>query len=55
MFLVNGELRYLRVGDVEVLRRVYVAVRDRLWRTIPPQISNLKRTVESHQPGAASR
>jgi len=42
MFLVNGELRYLRVGDIEVLRRIYVAVRDRLWRTIPPQISNLE-------------
>ncbi len=23
MLLVNGELRYLRAGDVEVLRRVY--------------------------------
>ena len=38
----NGEIRYLRLGDVEVLRRVYVAVRDRNWRTIPPVISDLR-------------
>lgn len=42
VFLVDGELRYLRVGGVEVLRRVYVAVRDRLWRTLPPQVSSLQ-------------
>ncbi|MGH9846167.1 MAG: hypothetical protein ACREEM_46290, partial [Blastocatellia bacterium] len=45
-FLVNGELRYLRFGDVELLRRVYVAVRDRLWRAIPPRISNLQSRIE---------
>jgi hypothetical protein len=26
--LVNGELRYLQVGGVEILRRVYIAMRD---------------------------
>jgi D-apionolactonase len=28
-------LRYVRAGDVEIVRRVYVAVRDRNWNTIP--------------------
>lgn len=36
----NGELRYLRLGEQEVLRRVYVAVRDEQWSTIPLCISN---------------
>jgi D-apionolactonase len=43
--LTDGELRYLRVGGVEVLRRVYVAVRDQRWRTIQPQISNLETLI----------
>ena len=38
----NGDLRYLRLGDREILRRVYVAVRDRAWGTVPPRISNLQ-------------
>jgi D-apionolactonase len=29
------DLRYVRVGDVEIVRRIYVAVRDRSWNTIP--------------------
>jgi D-apionolactonase len=29
------DLRYVRAGDVEIVRRVYVAVRDRNWNTIP--------------------
>ncbi len=29
------DLRYVRHGDVELVRRVYVAVRDRNWNTIP--------------------
>jgi hypothetical protein len=37
-----GDLRYVRLGDVEILRRVYVAVRDRDWNTIAPRISNLR-------------
>ena len=30
-----GDLRYVRFGEREVLRRVYVAVRDRNWDTVP--------------------
>jgi hypothetical protein len=35
-----GELRYVRLGEREVLRRVYVAVRDRNWGTVPGKLSN---------------
>ena len=34
----NGFLRYLRVGDVEVLRMVYFAVRNQNWDTIEGRI-----------------
>jgi hypothetical protein len=36
-----GELRDIRVGGVEVVRRVYVAVRDRNWDTIAPTFSEV--------------
>jgi hypothetical protein len=38
--LVDGDLRYVRAGRVELLRRLYVAVRDHNWKTIPAEISN---------------
>jgi hypothetical protein len=38
----NGELRYLRVGELEVVRRVHVAVRDTGWGTVPPVISGVR-------------
>jgi len=41
MVFEGGDLRYIRLGDLEVWRRVYVAVRDRNWNTIPASISNL--------------
>jgi len=34
-------LRYLRLGSHEVLRGVYVAVRDHNWDTVPARVSNL--------------
>ncbi len=37
----DGDLRYVRLGDHEVLRRVYVSVRDSNWDTVLPVISNL--------------
>ena len=36
MKFVDGELRYLYVGDKEVVRRIYFAVRDADWDTAPP-------------------
>jgi hypothetical protein len=35
-----GDFRYVRLGEREVLRRVYVAVRDRNWGTVPAKRSN---------------
>ncbi|MES2797983.1 MAG: hypothetical protein V4683_18595, partial [Bacteroidota bacterium] len=34
----NGSLRSFKVGDSEVLRRIYFAVRDENWATYSPQI-----------------
>lgn len=36
------DLRYVRLGEREVLRRVYVAVRDPNWNTIPARYSNVR-------------
>lgn len=38
----NGDLRYIKWGEHEILRRIYAAVRDRNWNTIPARISNLQ-------------
>ena len=47
----HGDLRYIRYGDREVVRRIYAAVRDRNWGTVPPRLSNLKieRNADSFQ------
>jgi hypothetical protein len=37
----GGDLRYLRLGEKELVRRVYVAIRDHNWNTIPGVISDL--------------
>ena len=37
-----GDLRYIRLHEREVLRRVYVAVRDRNWGTVPARLSNVR-------------
>ncbi len=37
----QGELLYIRAGQHEIVRRVYGAVRDRNWETVPLAISNL--------------
>ena len=42
MIFESGDLRYIRFGDHEILRRVYVAVRDHNWDTILPQLSNVQ-------------
>jgi len=38
----EGDLRYIRYGDQEILRRVYVAVRDRNWGTVLPRLGNVQ-------------
>lgn len=35
----DGEMRYLMVGDQEIARRVYVAIRDGEWDTIMPNLT----------------
>jgi hypothetical protein len=40
--LDNGQLRYIRVNDTEVLRAIAFLVRDENWGTFTPEISNLK-------------
>jgi len=37
-----GFLRYIQIGDREVLRGIYAAVRNRNWGTVPSRLSNLK-------------
>ena len=38
----NGQLRYIRLGDMEVLRAIAFLVRDENWGTFTPAISDLK-------------
>lgn len=45
----NVFLRYIRVGDHEVLRGINAPVRNENWATIPPKVSNLQ--VEQRDDG----
>src|SRR6476646_1324992 len=36
--LESGELRYVRFAGIEVVRRVFVAVRDTAWGSVPPRV-----------------
>src|SRR5512143_2083499 len=47
--LDNGQLRYLKVNGVEVLRAVAFLVRDENWGTYVPALSDLK--VEQRKDG----
>ncbi len=40
-----GDLRYVKFGERELLRRIYVAVRDHNWDTIHPVISGLEMQI----------
>ncbi|MCC6458629.1 MAG: hypothetical protein IT328_27010 [Caldilineaceae bacterium] len=37
----NGDLRQLRVGDKEIVQRIYVAVRDQNWATAPVDLRDV--------------
>jgi D-apionolactonase len=41
LFLDGIDLRYLRIGGMELVRRVYTAVRDVDWDTVPGVVSNV--------------
>jgi hypothetical protein len=38
--LEGADLRRVRLGDIEVAQRIYVAVRDEVWNTIPAQYTD---------------
>ena len=38
----NGDIRYVKLGGNEILRRVYVAIRDHNWGTVLPTLSNVE-------------
>ena len=40
--LRGTELAYVRLGDSELVRRIYVAVRDDAWRTVLPELTALE-------------
>ncbi len=40
-----GNIRYIRLGNREILRRIYMALRDRNWDTIPAVFSNVKMDI----------
>lgn len=41
-----GLLRRIRLGEREVLRGIYTAVRDHNWGTVPPQVREISRAVQ---------
>jgi len=43
----DSELRYLYAGDEQVIRRIYFAVRDAAWDTIPADLEDVSVTVQS--------
>ncbi len=45
LVLDAGSLRHIRLGDREILRRIYVGVRDAQWATIPIELSDV--TIEA--------
>jgi len=46
MTLVSGQLRHICWDNREVLRRIYVAVRDRNWRTVPPSLLDVRKHID---------
>ncbi|MFT3935230.1 MAG: hypothetical protein QM726_16510 [Chitinophagaceae bacterium] len=44
----HGKLRYLRSGHTEILRMIYIALRDSKWQTLPYIISNEKIVKEAN-------
>ena len=45
LFYEAGDLRYIKYGDKEIIRRIYVAVRDRNWDTVQPALSNVSMNI----------
>ena len=45
MIFTEGEIRYVRLGSREVIRRLYVAVRDARWATIPSRVIKVEKEI----------
>jgi hypothetical protein len=43
----EGDLRSIKLGNHELVRRIYAAVRDRNWGTVLPQFSNVRMDIDS--------
>lgn len=41
-----GDLRYIKLGDREIVRRLYIAVRDQNWGTVPPILSKVQMEIK---------
>src|SRR6267143_1384070 len=41
----TGLLRYIRIGDHEIARAIYAAVRDDNWATVPPRLNNIQQQI----------
>jgi hypothetical protein len=41
----QGDLRYIRLEDNEILRRIYMALRDRNWGTAPARLSRVEKDI----------
>jgi hypothetical protein len=44
----NGDLRYIKLGNQEIIRRIYGAVRDQNWGTVPAEITNISLEVRQN-------
>lgn len=42
MLFEQGDLRCIKLGSIEVIRRIYAAVRDHNWNTIPAVLRNVR-------------
>ncbi|MEZ4678122.1 MAG: hypothetical protein R2932_28290 [Caldilineaceae bacterium] len=45
MIYENGDLRYIKLGEQEIVRRLYVAIRDRNWNTASNLLSDVKMAI----------
>lgn len=48
MIYENGDLRYIKLGEKEIVRRLYVAIRDRNWGTAANVLSNVQMHLEDN-------
>jgi len=44
----TGLLRYIRIGDHEIVRAIYAAIRDHNWGTVPPRLINLQQEINTN-------